>query len=158
MKSLDEVKSELQCLAEGGCKGVCGECDFNGPVCLLTTISDTLDQIRCLERVRAEQASTITSLRDAINKQQKGRMRLLDEILRLESQIPQWISVEERLPEALRHYGECSFSDDVLVYDGVRDRVAYYCNTTASWHDSRYEDDVIDVIRWMPLPIKQQET
>lgn len=83
-------------------------------------------------------------------------------IEKLESQIPRWIPVEERLPKALRHYyGECSFSDDVLVYDGVRVRVAYYCNTTTWWHDGRDEDDIIDVTHWMPLPeppIKEEHT
>lgn len=163
MKSLDEVKSELQCLAEGGCKGVCGECDFNGPVCLLTTISDALDKIRCLERVRAEQASTITCLRDAISKQQKVQSRLLEEISQLELQIPRWIPVEEQLPpDGIADYlvtikqkypweNEWEYYTDKATYGGSY--IDGLWDTEYNW----IEGQETHITHWMPLPEPQKE-
>ena len=68
-----------------------------------------------------------------------------------------WISVEERLPEVDARYGEYEYSVELLVYDGLRRRAAYYCHTTKLWHDSWYEDDTIEVTHWMPLPEQPKE-
>lgn len=77
--------------------------------------------------------------------------------------IPRWISVVERLPEVDKRWMDkdtsngYEYSADLLVYDGVRLRVAYYCHTTTWWYDSRYEDDIIDVTHWMHLPEPPKE-
>lgn len=70
---------------------------------------------------------------------------------------PRWISVEERLPEVDKRYGEYEYSAELLVYDGLRRRSAYYCHTSGVWYDSRYEDDTFEVTHYMPLPEPPKE-
>lgn len=78
-------------------------------------------------------------------------------IQQLESKVPHWISVDERLPEVDARYDEYEYSAELIVYDGSQKRVAYYCHTTKEWRDSRYEDDIIEVTHWMPLPEPPKE-
>lgn len=68
-----------------------------------------------------------------------------------------WISVEERLPEVDKCYGGYEYSAELLVYDGLRRRTAYYCHTSGVWYDSRYEDDTFEVTHWTPLPEPPKE-
>lgn len=71
--------------------------------------------------------------------------------------IPRWISVEERLPEVEKCFDGYEHSAELLVYDGLRRRTAYYCHTSGVWYDSRYEDDTFEVTHWMQLPEQPKE-
>lgn len=71
--------------------------------------------------------------------------------------VQRWISVEERLPKVEKRYNGYEYSTELLVYDGLRRRAAYYCHTSGVWYDSRYEDDTFDVTHWMPLPEPPKE-
>ena len=82
----------------------------------------------------------------------KEFLEAADLIEKLDKRVPRWISVEERLPEVDKRYGEYEYSAELLVYDGLRRRSAYYCHTSGVWYDSRYEDDTFEVTHYMPLP------
>lgn len=73
----------------------------------------------------------------------------------LESQDPQWIPVEERLPE--REPGCVSFPDVLVIQDSGRCRVAAYDGNGGWKLDIQSPPDVwVDrydpVTHWMPLP------
>lgn len=78
-------------------------------------------------------------------------------IQQLEARVPRWISVEERLPKVDKRYDGYEYSAELLVYDGLRRRAAYYCHTSGVWYDSRYEDDTFEVTHWMPMPEPPKE-
>ena len=145
MKTLQEVKDKLGQLLGIDCEGRCDNCCFNKTECLLPLIDDTLEHICTLERIRATQASTITSLRDAVSKHQLVQSRMQEEISRLESQIPRWIPVEEMLPE--KHAGVIVCCDDGFVFLMTHDGKHW------NWN-GRYEDSVT---HWMPLPEPPKE-
>ena len=92
-----------------------------------------------------------------ITMQERTRARLVEQISQLESLAPRWISVEERLPEVDKRYDGYEYSAELLVYDGLRRRAAYYCHTSGVWYDSRYEDDTFEVTHWMPMPEPPKE-
>lgn len=87
----------------------------------------------------------------------ENKNRALFLIERSNEKSSRWISVEERLPEADKRYGGYEYSAELLVYDGLRRRAAYYCHTSGVWYDSRYEDDTFEVTHWMPLPEPPKE-
>ena len=88
----------------------------------------------------------------------ENKNRALFLIERSNAKSSRWIPVEERLPPVAGIYGSgYEYSEDLIVYDGLRRRVAYYCHTTELWVDSRYEDDTFEVTHWMPLPEPPKE-
>ena len=74
-------------------------------------------------------------------------LALIDEAPTIEAQVPEWIPVEERLPET---------ADDVLVCvtSGFM-FVGYYDGLGSSWE--LYEQSRESVTHWMPLPSAPEE-
>lgn len=68
----------------------------------------------------------------------------------------EWISVKDRLPGIDKRIGDHVYSADMLVYDGSRRQEAYYCHTTNEWYNS-YDEELIRVTHWMPLPEPPEE-
>ena len=72
--------------------------------------------------------------------------KLLSHIKELESQIPRWIPVEERLPE--RWVGVIGYSKEYGILHNV-------WNKDGQWYD---EADVLtDITHWQPLPKGPEE-
>lgn len=68
----------------------------------------------------------------------------------------EWINVKDGLPDIDKRIGDHVYSADMLVYDGSRRQEAYYCHTTNEWYNS-YDEELIRVTHWMPLPEPPQE-
>lgn len=83
-------------------------------------------------------------------------LQLTDHLLANNVTVQRWIPVTERLPDVEREYAEYAYSAELLVNtpDGLE--VAYYCHGTKEWHDARFEDEIIEVTDWMPLPYKKE--
>lgn len=125
-------------------------------------IMEILDKLKFFGGQRAGRelwADKPTDVQDAdIESFNENIEAIRDYIHQLEAQVPRWISVEERLPPVAGVYGSgYEYSEDLIVYDGLRRRVAYYYHTTELWVDSRYEDDTFEVTHWMPLPEPPKE-
>lgn len=73
-------------------------------------------------------------------------------IQQLEIQVCRWISVEEKLPDVDEHIGGNEYSGDLLVYDGARSVVAYYCHTSNEWFENYCENVIVGVTHWMRCP------
>lgn len=79
-------------------------------------------------------------------------------IVEFEAQVPRWIPVKEKLPDIDPDavYSDCTYSQELFVFDGKQLAAAYYCHTTKQWHDSRCEDDILDVKYWaQPIPLPE---
>ncbi len=118
-----EIVQALRCCAEGDCK----DCAMHE------------DKQRCQENLLAKAAEAIE--------------RLTAENAALRGQVPQWISVEDRLPEAWKN------EDDVLVnymiyspYFGVD--VGNYHKEAGTWLCMALP---CTVTHWMPLPGAPEE-
>lgn len=154
LKTPEEIKLEIQeC-----CEQIddCGLSSWDYWDDVTKVLGDALDLIKQLEARVAAQWSENRAILSTVTMQERVRADLEVRISQLEAQVPRRIPVEERLPELTHHYGEIRYSDDVLVYDGLRWRVAYY-STIGEWSDSRYEDDIIEATHWMPLPERTEE-
>lgn len=95
---------------------------------------------------------------------ENGRFRLKDEThlgnpnskiikldvseLALQQVAPQWISVEERLPDREEGY---PVSRNCFVFDGKKYSMAFYSYAHEQW-ESATSYDFVDVTHWMPLP------
>lgn len=78
----------------------------------------------------------------------------LEYIAELEAVRPRWIMAEKQLPEVdpERVYGKDTYSADLVVWGRGQIRTAYYHHNRDEWHDSYFEDEIIDVKYWM-LPV-----
>lgn len=115
-----------------------------------------------LERVRATQATSVTTMQDALFKQQLHQSRLLEERSQLEARVPRWIPVEESMPEGegwvlviglllkkkKGNYGWCV--PHVAEY-----RHGRWCDSDGMLPD--LEDRSLKVTHWMPLPEPPEE-
>lgn len=89
---------------------------------------------------------------DRLENQNANIAALQQEIEKLRAQLPQWIPVEERLPE----YGVRVLATDMYEgddYTGIRTREEYPDDADGCWigeHGWWYAID--DATHWMPLP------
>ena len=77
----------------------------------------------------------------------------------LEAQVPKWISVEERMPEAkmaVLAYGQRFVFNGKKIETFPMERVAYTRGEDEGWF-SWDSGDVIEVTHWMPLPEPPKE-
>ena len=126
MKKPEEIKKGLECCFTGV---RCGKCPYNKePLC---------QRISCTSKLLSDMFSLIQQL---------------------EAQVPRWIPVKEKLPDIDPDavYSDCMYSQELFVFDGKQLAAAYYCHTTKQWHDSRYEDDILNVKYWaQPIPLPE---
>lgn len=83
----------------------------------------------------------------------------LDYIQQLEAQVPKWISMEERLPEAkmaVLAYGQRVVFNGKKIETFPMERVAYTRGEDEGWF-SWDSGDLIEVTHWMPLPEPPKE-
>lgn len=109
-----------------------------------------LEKVDRFSKTAFEQNMAILGKQDVITKQERVRANLQSEIWQLKQQVPHWISVEERLPEAHKI---------VLVYvtnqiglwtvkiDWMDER-GWVCSADSEWHI---------ITHWMPLPSGPKE-
>lgn len=125
-KTPEEIKKGLECCSGGTCrKGGCPYAPFIK--CGSNMHDDAIEYILQLEQ---ESRCADALLKDAITC-----------IKRLESQVPKWVSVKERLPE---EYSNC------IVWNGAYINVALYWGDGRWWPAGGYF--VNDITHWMPLP------
>ncbi|MEE9354231.1 MAG: DUF551 domain-containing protein [Methylococcaceae bacterium] len=89
--------------------------------------------------------------RDKLRKHPKPAGRVIEELLSKE-----WISVEDRLPEASTIGGiniGPNETDVVLIIDDLDQRdCAFYCYEMKEWFITQGSETILDVTHWMPLP------
>ena len=133
MKIPEEIKKGLECCGMIGCR----ECPYAG------------SGSECIEKQLHRDAATFydkaTKTKAKVQKDYEG---FVDVIHALADQIPQWISVNERLPEnSLRALVRVIHSYNHT--DGYADiAMSYFAN--GHWED--IPPKYYDVTHWMPLP------
>lgn len=144
MKIPEEIKKGLECCGMIGCR----ECPYagSGSECIEKQLHrDAYDYIEQLEADAATFYDKATKTKAKVQKDYEG---FVDVIHALADQIPQWVSVKERLPKnSLRALVRVIHSYDHT--DGYADIAMSY------FADGHWEDippKYYDVTHWMPLP------
>lgn len=141
MKRPDEVTEYLRC---GGvnCDSICtGQLDWlTVEDCLTWRVHGYVQKLE--ERIVHLEAQNQQNL-SVITMQERTRSRLEEQISQLESSVPRWISVEERLPEE---------AESVLVRIRLCDATWY---EVAHRINGRWSTTCIT--HWMPLPEPPKE-
>lgn len=153
MKRPDEVTEYLRC---GGmnCDNTCStQLDRLGVEdCLTWRVHGYVQQLE--ERVIHLEALNQQNL-SVITMQERTRARLEEQISQLESRIPRWISVEERLPEhrafVLMHIPGCELREG--IYLGPTG-FEYYDKAEKPWAWKNVDELVT---HWMQLPQPPKE-
>lgn len=145
------VKSLRQC---AGIETKCGGCAYAGIGA-------------CYEVIKEDAAEAINELKATISKQESEKMALHRDtvfakkrIEYLESQIPRWISVKDKLPR--------SVGNKVIVYLEHEDLNGYigfghyeYFRGEETWwnleREERFDEHGYIVTHWMPLPEAPKE-
>lgn len=184
MKKPEEVKNGLECLTEDG-GGHCSKCAYRfAEECHEQIACDALEYIQQLELDKQQLeglCSHMNQLRDAAAgrvlkmeaeiDRQRDKIRVLElslqavndgnaalqrENLMLEAQVPRWISVEERLPDKMKH---------VLVFKQRNEHASW---PVSMWHietdwrgnngwSKNIDNGYFDITHWMPLPEPPKE-
>ena len=152
MKKPDEIKKGLRFC--GGIAQIIKGC-IGGQVLLLATVI-----IAHIVRATAAALTYIKQLEEENTRRHEKIMQLYSEhesltgiiktiaedskatFQQLESQVPKWISVQERLPEN---------TDDVLMMTNFGIGLGFYDIYNDNWIDYTCTD-IISVTHWMPLP------
>ena len=129
LRNPDEIKRGLECCSEDGCKECPYEQDCNMADGFSVLAADALTYIQQLEDHLRENTKMVE---------------------RLESQVPKWISVEERLPEK---------GERVLVTNGPEGGFVCesYLNINSKWMRAGCELVFMTPHYWMPLPKPPEE-
>ena len=162
MKRPDEVTEYLRC-GGANCDGACNtQLDKLGVEDCLTWrvhgyVQKLEERIVHLEALDHQNLSVITM-------QERTRARLEEQISQIESNVPRWISVEERLPETCAETRSFYHSVTVLASENGRIMMGYF---TASKDDGSYDFTGVDSHKkfydfakpshWMPLPEPPKE-
>ena len=103
------------------------------------------DAAAAIEELLAENKAIKQSNKDAAMRNKL----LCDEISRMKENVPQWISVEERLPERWKH---CllRFKNNNDSWGGIE--LGYLASDGKTWSDANHT-----ITHWMPLPEPPKE-
>ena len=166
MKAPDEIKKALvEAIAEtfwasndGDVQDLQVTCDLAHAAMgdALMYIRGLEDKVEELNRIRADLTATNMQLRDAVFKNELFKRRLEEERSAFEAQVPRWISVEERLPDKMKH---------VLVFKQRNEHALW---PVAMWHietdwrgndgwSKNIDNGYFDITHWMPLPEPPKE-
>lgn len=142
MKTPEEIKKGLECCVTAENSDTCNACpyfDGSGELhCISTLAKDAIDYIKQLEADAATFYAKATETKAKVQKDYEG---FVDVIHALADQIPQWVSVKERLPDGDGKYIVCTTKGSVYCAK-FSNRGGPYFHTDMNTH----------IAYWMPLP------
>ena len=146
MKTPDEIKKGLYC-----CSHLCGcieGCPYEADGSCENADGVERDALAYIQQLEAELDNTRLSFAQQTREVEEYKVELLNQVKKTIEQLPQWISVEERLPESCGTYIAHIVHRYCKVDSYSRVCIEYFDadNTWASLHD------VYEVTHWMPLP------
>ena len=128
MKTPEDIKKVLLECDEGyACKRI--ECPYDDGLCLC-------NGSRCMMDARKDALAYIQQLEEA-------NQNFVNVINALSEKVPQWISVEERLPES----EQCV----LICYKSGFISIGYWCEDFVEW-DGMTDEEISRPDYWMPLP------